>query len=80
MSLLKNSKNCLLTRAAQKHAHDFATSYRAVTVRERSAAAFFSSLMNAYSTLHSASVFKSFITTPFRNTSGCAHVGLSATV
>jgi hypothetical protein len=50
MSLLKKSRNRLLMRAAQKRAHDFATSYRAVTVRERSAA-FFSKLKNAYSTV-----------------------------
>jgi hypothetical protein len=40
--LLKKSRNRLLTRAAQN-----AECYRAVTVRERSAAAVFSSLMNA---------------------------------
>jgi hypothetical protein len=47
MSLLKKSRNRLLTRAAQNHCTDFAECYRAVTVRERSTAAFFSSLIHA---------------------------------
>jgi hypothetical protein len=34
-SLLKNAKNRLLARAAQKASHVFATGYRAVTARER---------------------------------------------
>jgi hypothetical protein len=41
MSLMKKSRNRLLTRAAQIICTDFAKCYRAVTVRERSAATLF---------------------------------------
>jgi hypothetical protein len=38
----------LLTRAAQKRSNEFATSYRAATVRERGLGCFFSSLPNGF--------------------------------